>query len=60
VQNNGRKTKLEYTGLDSDHVPSDYRDMFDLFFRYLLYGTSTVTVHRPGKRVFMYSRTSPR
>jgi hypothetical protein len=31
---------------------------FDLFFRFLLHGT--VTVHRPGKRVSRYSRTSPR
>jgi hypothetical protein len=30
------------------------------FFLWLLYGTSTVTVHRPGKRVLKYSRTSPR
>jgi hypothetical protein len=36
------------------------RNCFDLFFRFLLHGTSTVTVHRPGKRVLRYSRTSPR
>jgi hypothetical protein len=35
------------------------RNCFDLFFRFLLHGTSTVTVHRPGKRVLRYSRTSP-
>jgi hypothetical protein len=36
------------------------RNCFDLFFRFLLYGTSTVTVHRPGKQVLRYSRTSPK
>jgi hypothetical protein len=36
------------------------RNCFDLFFRFFLHGTSTVTVHRPGKRVLRYSRTSPR
>jgi hypothetical protein len=36
------------------------RNGFDLFFRFLLHGTSTVTVHRPGKRALRYSRTSPR
>jgi hypothetical protein len=36
------------------------RKCLDLFFRFLLHGTSTVTVHRPGKRVFRYSRTSPK
>jgi hypothetical protein len=36
------------------------RNCFDLFFRFLLHGTSTVTVHRPGKRVLRYSRTSKR
>jgi hypothetical protein len=36
------------------------RNCFDLFFRFLLHGTSTVTVHRPGKRVLRYSCTSPR
>jgi hypothetical protein len=30
------------------------RNCFDLFFRFLLYGTSTVTAHRPGKRVLRY------
>jgi hypothetical protein len=36
------------------------RNCFDLFFRFLLHGASTITIHRPGKRVFRYSRTSPR
>jgi hypothetical protein len=36
------------------------RNCFDLFFRFLLHGTSTVTVNRPGKWVLRYSRTSPR
>jgi hypothetical protein len=34
------------------------RNCFDRFFRFLLHGTSTVIVHRPGKRVLRYSRTS--
>jgi hypothetical protein len=36
------------------------RNCFDLFFRFFLHGTSTVTIHRPGKWVLRYSRTSPR
>jgi hypothetical protein len=36
------------------------RNCFDLFLRFLLHGTSPVTVHRPGKRVLRFSRTSPR
>jgi hypothetical protein len=36
------------------------RNCFDLFFRFLLHGTSTVTVSRPRKRVLRYSRSSPR
>jgi hypothetical protein len=36
------------------------RYCFDLFVRFILHGTSTVTVHQPGKRVLRYSRTSTR
>jgi hypothetical protein len=36
------------------------RNCFDLFLQFLLHGISSVTVHRPGKRVLRYSRTSPR
>jgi hypothetical protein len=36
------------------------RNCFDLYFRFLLHYTSSVTVHRPGIRVLRYSRTSPR
>jgi hypothetical protein len=36
------------------------RNRFKLFFRFILHGTSTVTVQRPGKLVLRYSRTSPR